>query len=77
MAGMSLNKIIGDAIAIEKREVNRQADQLMETLNDHVPAPQHTSFMVKLSSMMESLGDQHPGRIEVFNEVHKRLHQRS
>jgi hypothetical protein len=74
MTGMNINDIIGEAMAIEKREVNRQADRLMEMLDEHVPATQKEAFMVRLSAMMESLGDTHPARIAVFNEVHRRLH---
>ena len=74
MAGMNLGEIVGEAMVVETREVNRQADRLMEMLDEHVPAPQKQAFMVKLSAMMESLGDTHTDRIAVFNEVHRRLH---
>lgn len=74
MAGMNLGDIVADAQARQDTETDFFAQQLMSLLEEHVPSTQKEAFMAKLSATMESLGDRHPGRIAVFNEVHKRLH---
>lgn len=46
--------------------------KLMEMLNEHIPQPQRSTFMVGLSSILEGIEDR--DRIKVFNAVHKKLH---
>lgn len=74
MAGMNLGDIVAETQARQDTETDFFAQQLMGLLEEHVPSTQKEAFMAKLSAMMESLGDRHPVRIAVFNEVHKRLH---
>ncbi len=72
MTGMNLGDIVADA---QKRQgIERFTQRLMTLLEEHVPATQKEAFIVKLSATMESLGDTHPTRIAVFNEVHRRLY---
>lgn len=73
MAGINLGDIVADAQKRQDTETDFFARQLMGLLEEHVPATQKEAFMAKLSATMESLGDRHPARIAVFNEVHKRL----
>lgn len=74
MTGMNLGEIVTSAQQVRATETEHFADRFMELLEQHVPATQKKAFMVRLSSIMESLGDRHPTRISTFNEVHKRLH---
>ncbi len=50
--------------------------RLMDILNEHIPQPQRSTFMVGLSTIMEGIEDRrgHPDRIAIFNAVHKKLH---
>ncbi len=74
MAGMNLGDIVADAQRKQDTDTDFFARQLMKLLEEHIPAMQKEAFMAKLSATMESLGDSHPARIAVFNEVHRRLH---
>ena len=74
MTGMNLGEIVANAQLVQKTETEHFADRVMELLEEHVPSTQKEAFMVRLSSIMESLGDRHPARIAIFNEVHTRLH---